>query len=273
MKKFGRSLYAVVGCCLLIGITSCSKSPSRSTDGARIDLALQFPAVAQQLNLIETVDLLIHAVDMDTIKQTLPVVEGGVETTLDVPPGPDRVFEMIAADSNGRTIYYGSDTVTITQGIDQTVHILMEPSVLLLKASPGYQEFTVGSSGSIDIYIFEVDSLFGAAFRLYYDPSRIRLDAATKGDFLGEQVIWFPNFEENYLAVGVSRRTPDTGPVGVSGSGVLATVDFTVLASGTIPIRIAVESETALINPRGEPVERFEELALDGATVVARGVE
>jgi len=257
----------------LLGAVSCSKSPSRSTAGTDVSLSLQFPAVIQKLNLVDAVELVIHAEDMDSIQLTLPVVKGGVETTLDVPPGSDRIFEMTAADSNGREIYFGADTVTISQGLDQSVHIQMKPLLLMLKVSPGYQEITVGSSGSIDIYILEVDSLFGAAFRIYYDPSKLRLDAASRGGFLGDQILWSPYFMENYLAIGLSRLRPETGAVGVSGSGILATIDFTVLSAGIIPITITVESDLALIDPNGEPVDRFDELALDGATIVGRGVE
>ena len=260
-------------------IVSCSKSPSIYNGGVAVTLRTALPQASELALLVDSVTLRIFADDMDTLSFSLPIVKGGVSKTLDIPAGRDRIFEMEASDSSGRVIYFGADTVTIGQGLDQAVNIVLKPVILLMRLSPLYQEVEIGSQGSISVYIFNVDSLFGVAFRLLYDPEMIRIDGSDAGDFLGSDIIILPpEKEDNYYAVGYTRKRSEIyGRIGVSGNGLLATIHFTPLISGTSNITIALEP--ALIKPDPDadghyiPVDDYDKLALDGATIVGRGTQ
>jgi len=267
-------MVAVLACV----IAACSESPSKQEDGVTVSLQMVLPKAGGLDQFVDTVRLRIFADDLDTMAFGLPIVEGAVSMALDVPPGSGRIFEMDAVDVEGRVLYAGSDTVDIGHGLDQQVHILLRPVILLMRLSPLYQELSAGSTGQIDIWIHNVDSLFGAAFRLLYDPSRIQIDGSAAGEFLGsgDDILYLAKGveEESYYSIGVSRvRQGDGTRTGISGTGCLASVFFTALVQSESEISLAVMSETAISRPDGSAVDGIEELALDGAVVHVRGTE
>jgi hypothetical protein len=256
---------------------SCSKSPSKQTDGVPISLQMVLPKAGGLEQLVDTVVLRIFAEDFDTMTFGLRVIQGGVSMTLDVPPGGDRIFEMEARDAEERILYAGADTVDVGQGLDQQVHILLKPVILLMRLSPLYQEVPVGGQGEISIYIHNVDSLFGAAFRVLYDPETIQIDGSSAGDFLdGAGFVLYSSHsvaEEGYYAIGITRtRQGEAANVGVSGSGRLATITFTPLSPGESEMTLVVDLTSGLQRPSGAPVDGLEGLAVDGATVHMRGI-
>ncbi len=257
-------------------VVSCSNSVSEQGWTVNVSMNITSKSSSMLVQEIDTVRLRVYAADLDTVERFLPVVKGEVAVSLDIPPGIDRVFEMQAYDSYnplGRLLYAGADTVTIGQGIDQEITIVLRPQILLMRLSPRYQELQSGTKGEFDVWIFEVDSLFGAAFRLVYDESKIRIDAASAGDFLGSEITWSAGFddEENLYAISMVRHGHDGVGTGVSGDGRLATVSFTALVPGVAEIAIEIVEDKALARPDLTPVERIEDLVLDGATVVVRG--
>jgi len=275
MKRIGLITVALA---LMIAVVSCSDKAADSGNAeVRIDMAFQSPAIAEQLNLAEIVILRVSAEDLVDIVEIVPIVEGKAEVSLDVPAGADRLFEMSVMDEGERTIYYGSKTVTLTQGLDQQVNILLEPTVLLIRPSPIYQEIPVGGSGSVDIYVFEVDSLFGCAFDFLYNQAGVRVDSIKAGDFLGnpDQILFHSRIEDGELSVAVTRLVSVTGMIGVSGSGVIATVFFEVQTQGQLSLGLEVSADIALQRPsdKPEPVDRIEDLYLDNAIVVGRAVQ
>ncbi|MFH1891988.1 MAG: cohesin domain-containing protein [Candidatus Zixiibacteriota bacterium] len=259
-------------------VAACSESPSKQEDGVTVSLQMVLPKAGGLDQLVDTVRLRIFAADLDTMAFGLPIIEGAVSMALDVPPGSDRIFEMDAVDIEGRVLYSGADTVDIGHGLDQRVHLLLRPVILLMRLSPLYQELSAGSTGRIDVWIHNVDSLFGAAFRLLYDPSRIQLNGSSAGEFLGsgDDILYFAKGveEESYYSIGVSRlRQEDGARTGISGTGRLASISFTALVPSESEISLAIMSEKALSRPDGSAVDRIEELALDGAVVHVRGTE
>ncbi len=255
---------------------SCSTSPSRHESGVIVELDAPLQAASGLEQLVEEVVLRIFASDLDTMMFRLPVIEGRVSRTVDVSPGRDRIFEMSAYDADGRLLYLGADTVSIDNGLDQAIEIVLRPVILLMRMSPRYQEVEVGTSCEIGIYIFNVDSLFGAAFRLLYDETRIQVDGWTVGGFLGtgDDIIFKGFLESGFLGISYTRARGDIYSSGVSGSGLLATVYLTPLVSGESEIELGVYSEDALIKAEdGTPVDRIEELHVDGAVIAGKGVE
>jgi len=270
-------IYILAAAAVLSLCLSCSKSTSGNGANVPVEIAMSVNENAVGDFQVEVVQLYVHADDMSDILLDLPVVEGKVSAVLDVPPGPNRIFEMEATDGRERVIYAGTTTVDIGQGLDQDVNIVLHPVGLMLRTSPMYQELSAGTTGQLEVYVFNVDSLFGAGFRIYYDPAILEISGSSAGDFLGtgEDIIYFARGEEGereYYAIAVTRLRPEEGTsVGISGSGKLATVDFTTLVPGTTEISIGIEADYALNKPDGFAVDRIEELVLDGSTIVVRG--
>lgn len=267
-------------------IVSCSTLPSGQEPGVDVTLDVPLQAASGLEQLVEEVLLRVYAEDMDVDSvHRIRVVEGRVSRTIEVPPGPDRIFEMSAVDADGRVLYFGADTVSISQALDVEVNIVMMPVILLMRMSPRYQDVPVGAQCTVDIHIFNVDSLYGAAFKLVYNPSEIRIDDFEEGGFLGTGAgVLFESFVETdspidpYVdSVAVSyTRTRDVYSEGISGSGLLATIHLTPLESGASEIALSIHPEQALIKLQDgdfAPVDRIDELYLDGAVIVGRGVE
>jgi hypothetical protein len=255
-------------------VVSCSESPSRYDNGIPVSIEVPLLAASGLEQLVETVELLIYADDLETMAFDLDVIQGKVSTTVEVPPGSDRIFEMRAADATGRVLYFGADTVSISQGLDEEVHIILRPVILLMRISPNYQEVEVGTPTTVDIHIFNVDSLYGAAFVLIFDPHSIRIDGWGAGGLLGddEGTIFRGHLEGDSLAISYTR-TGDVYSTGVSGSGRLATITLTPLVQGSTDLELRIHSRSALGKPDQSPVDRIDELVLDGATIIGRGVE
>jgi hypothetical protein len=276
LKPYLRLLPVAIVVALLA--MSCSESPSKQTDGVPISFQMVLPKAGGLEQLVDTVVLRIYSDDFDTMTFGLPVVQGGVSMTLDVPPGTDRIFEMEARDASERILYAGADTADVGSGLDQQVHILLKPVILLMRLSPLYQEVSVGGQGDLGVYIHNVDSLYGAAFRIEFDPNLIQIDGASAGNFLdgAGDILFFTKSvaEEGYYAIGISRTRPESGDrVGVSGSGELANIKFTALSPSEAEIRLVVDFGSGLQKPDGMAVNGLEGLALDGATVHVRGTE
>ena len=79
---------------------------------------------------------------------------------------------------------------------------------------------------TVDIKIDNVSNLFGIAFVLQYTNIHdVDVLSVERGDFLEDDVLFYPHIDRQngLISIGISRKYPD---VGVSGSGVLATVRF-----------------------------------------------
>jgi len=141
-----------------------------------------------------------------------------------------------------------------------------------MRLNPRYQELQVNASGEIDIWIYEVDSLFGIAFRLQYNEYNIRIDSSRIGDFLGNEVTSYAGFdnEENMYVISLVRHGQDGVGIGISGGGWLATVYYTALVPGKTEVALGITEDKALSKPDLTPVDRIEDLVLDGATVMVR---
>ena len=255
-------------------VVSCSKSPSRYDNGIQVSIEVPLLATSGLEQLVETVELLIYAEDMETMQFNLDLIHGKVSTTVEVPPGNDRIFEMRAFDARDTLLYFGADTVSIGQGLDTVVNIILRPVILLMRISPNYQEVEVGTATTVEIHIFNADSLYGAAVALVFDPASIRIDGWEVGGLLGdgEGVIFRGHLEGDSLAISYTR-TADVYSTGVSEDGRLATITLTPLVQGSTNLELRTHSRSALGKPDQSPIDRIDELVLDGATIVGRGVE
>lgn len=101
---------------------------------------------------------------------------------------------------------------------------------------------TPGQAFSVNIVVSNVTDLFAYQFDLSFTPTTLAATSTAQGPFLaiGGPTFFVPGTIDN--VIGTIGGTTNTllGPVpGVSGSGSLATVDFTVLAIGIAPITLS----------------------------------
>jgi len=94
---------------------------------------------------------------------------------------------------------------------------------LTLGMDPRSLEIASGKTFAIEVWVEDVDSLFGASFELSYDSTSLVADSAKAGSFLGNDVLFFSHIESGIASVSV---TLTSGAAEVSGNGSLAVVYF-----------------------------------------------
>jgi hypothetical protein len=116
----------------------------------------------------------------------------------------------------------------------------------------------IGDSFSIDVTVTEVTDLAGWEFQLFYNPQVLNATGATEGPFLKNvQSTFFliPGMDDNYNSThGRVYVACTTLPVvGVSGSGVLASVSFKIVGAGQSVLALPLETTKLLDNTPGRP--------------------
>ena|SRR5579872_428830 len=111
----------------------------------------------------------------------------------------------------------------------------------ILSIQPPSTSVIAGSTFAVDVNISNVSDLFAFQFDINFTPGILSAISITEGSFLpsGGTTFFLPGTIDN--TGGSIAFNADTliGPIpGVSGSGTLAILDFTALASGTSPISI-----------------------------------
>jgi len=99
-----------------------------------------------------------------------------------------------------------------------------------------------------------VTNLFGIAFELQYSPDMGELLAVEPGNFLGEEIIFFPNIDRSAskLSLGISRKAPFEG---VSGSGVVARIKMRKATNAPVDQTVSVTLQNVMANdPSGAPI-------------------
>jgi hypothetical protein len=112
----------------------------------------------------------------------------------------------------------------------------------LLSISPGSQTVNVGDNVSLNLDISGVFDLYTFQFDVAFDPTILQASAIVEGAFLpsGGPTLYIPGLIDNTLGTIAFTGDTLTGAVpGVSGSGTLATFDFSAAAAGSGPITIS----------------------------------
>lgn len=156
--------------------------------------------------------------------------------------------------------------------MQKVYRILMLLAVLFAAGSPGRAQslapiFPVAASPQLPGADFDVEvkigngvnpvsNLFGVSFELNYTNTTFVdvVGAPVQGDFLGNDIIFFPNVEDanGKVSVGMSRKS---GQSGVNGNGTVLKVKFKTLATtpgGTL-IQFTLTNVTAN-DPNGAPI-------------------
>jgi len=270
-------LAAVVGLLFLAGCQSQTTGPIPS---AQVKLGFHLQS-ADLASLVDLVTLTMTYPD-SSIVLTIPLDDNGeIHDTLVVPPADAIVFTLRALDNEGRLLYIGSQTRSVAPGQQVEINILLlpNPELLMLRAGPLFQSALLQTEEMISVYVdvHNVDSLFGAAFRIRYDTLVLRFSHAEEGDFVrGDPPV--PTLAIvlkdtlNFVAYDVTRLNQTGVPrAGVSGSGRLATFFFSKRRVGSTALTIDPRT-VSLTRPdaNGSPVNRFASLALESATVEVR---
>lgn len=98
----------------------------------------------------------------------------------------------------------------------------------------------VGGSFSVDINISSITDLYAYQFDLAFDPAILSATGVTAGLFLSGGAGFVPGIIDNVAGTITFTADSLTGPVsGVSGSGTLASLQFTALAPGTSALTLS----------------------------------
>lgn len=112
------------------------------------------------------------------------------------------------------------------------------PGGTLVRVDPSSQTVPVGAGFSVDIRVENVANLGSYEWMLAFDPAIIEFVSVFNGSFLGRtgRTVFCPGAILDVGSVRFGCSTTGATPPGPSGSGVLSTVTFSALASGTSPL-------------------------------------
>ena len=235
MKRLTAAILALVLVGLLLG--GCAGTSTEPTGEQSVAIRTSL----KQLGIGSSISRVVLEASGNGLSKTweLSLKDGIVHAEVEVPFGTDRVFEL-SAYSGAVLLYYGADTTDVSAGAVTEVLIYMRPQVPMIKVSPLYSSKNgPGVQGTLRVEVYNIDSLFGIAVRLEADSSIIHFERVVVGDFLGTEATtlfgqWlFPH----YVAMGYTMQG-NREPMGVSGSGLIATVTYSARSAGKTAITI-----------------------------------
>jgi hypothetical protein len=242
---------------------------SRTTDPGDSQL-VEFATSLKQLGMsgnITRVLLEVSGSGFSTISTDLSITQGVVHAEVEVPYGTGRIFALTAY-AGTTVLYFGADTADVSAGAITEVSIYMRPQVPMLRVTPTHTSITsIGQEGTLVIEAFNIDSLFGVALRLETDTSVIKFIGADAGTMLGgiETTLFFAQTHPHYVALGYTMRG-SSQPMGVTGSGIVATVHFVAKAVGNAPVTF-LPANVSLIDWQGHDLPRQGQVYLESGEV------
>ncbi len=152
-----------------------------------------------------------------------------------LPAGIVLEFTAQASDAQIGLIFVGTTNAVLEPNVVNNVLINLSPVVPLIKFTPRRTEIVGTDTGphTFDIKIFNVDSLFGVAFRVFYDSSYLRaVNATLDSSQNAAQTLFFQldtlDAFGRYWAISVTETdsTRTRAIVDANGDGVLCNVSF-----------------------------------------------
>lgn len=110
-----------------------------------------------------------------------------------------------------------------------------------MSLKPSKTQIAVGESFTLDVWVNNVNNLFGAALSIKFEDAILEVNSVTlKNKFLGSDVVTIDNEDgKGRYAIAVTQKAGNSGK---SGSGVLATIEFVGKKSGQSHITIITET-------------------------------
>ncbi|MFH2055309.1 MAG: cohesin domain-containing protein [bacterium] len=258
---------------LLLLLAGCGSNPA-DQGSSTLTIQAAVGGFASTSN-IDNVGLRVSGNDFDPILLDTAFVDGKAVFRLELPYGTDRLFEMWAS-SEGTVLFAGDTTANVIASAPTTVNVLLEPQVTMLRVAPAFREVELNVPETLEVMIHNVDSLFGVAFTLDYNPQIISIAydtiAVKRGAFFDTSDIFFQHRDPAELgqrAIGLSLKGNGTAQ-GLSGSGTLVRLIYTGIAPGrtTIEFLDFVDHQPMMINWRGESLPRTGELYAEPGEVL-----
>jgi len=159
-----------------------------------------------------------------------------------LPSGINLEFTAQAFDSQFVPIFSGTTNAILEPQELNNVFIRLSPVRPLFKCTPRYNVIAGSDTGihSVDIKIFNVDSLYGVSFLVRFDPAFVRLGSAKLDSSLNPAtIIFFQNDTADtlgsYKALAVTNTIPNTSIVGSDSDAVLVNLNFNLVLPFTVP--------------------------------------
>ncbi len=117
-----------------------------------------------------------------------------------------------------------------------------QPGQQRVSVNPATQNVSNGDTFTVEIKISEASDLYGFQFDIEYDPDILRYEKIEEGDFLSENGTDMTYPVDPKVSSGLIKNIVNTrlGAIGgVNGEGVLETITFTALDTGTSEIIIS----------------------------------
>ena len=214
-----------------------------------------------QVTVVELISNTVIAEQLLTLNGQF--IEGQIDS---LPSGIDLEFTAQAMRlSDGIVIYEGVTVIMLSAGNVTVVPILMSPVVPVMKSTPRYDDISVIDSSShfIDIKIFNVDQLFGASFRVLYDPNFLLFDSVNLSATIDPtNVIFFAATgvdsisSQPFVAISVTNIAAGTEIVDVNGDVILARVFYSLEFPASAPnSSILTLAPTGLTDINRNPID------------------
>jgi hypothetical protein len=279
-RRFGFLCWCTaVGLALWLGACGGDSPPNGPGPAValKLNIQLETPVLASQIRAV-TLTLRYGTSMIPDLVDTLHFADGEVRDTISIVPADSILFILRALDGNGRVLYEGSEARHAPPGIRLELNILLRPVVLMLRVGPLFQTTTLSIENLVGVYVevYNVDSLFGAAFRVRYDTTILRFAGAHTDAFLkgtadpGFPLLEFLKDTLDFVAYSVSRMRQPSGalPPGVSTDtvpGRLVSFSFAKVAAGSCDLTL--DNTAALLDRYGKPIPGAQSLVLESATV------
>jgi len=268
-------LLCLLAACFAPGCPLADRSTAPATETVlKIRLTDPSPQLASLISIV-TLSVCEGFDTTCTASVDTSALEGGeVEFRLDPENLGLSTFVLRAFTSGDILLFRGWDTLRIAESFRDTLNIRLWPTVLMLRPSPLFQRVSLlgGSLVDVSVDVHNVDTLFGASFRLFYDTALLSFVGDEEGDFLkggdpsAELISLSLDEGEGYIAHAISRTRQTGGDLsGVSGSGRLVTFTFEKKKAGTADITLG--GAIRLERPDGALVTGFDALILETGQV------
>lgn len=240
---------------MLALVAGCSSNSPNSGGSKEVVISSLLKEAGLGENITEIL-LVISGDGFETITHELDIIDGVATITTDVPIGEDRLFEMTAFNNAGVPLYKGSAIADVFAGDVTEIDIKMEPLVPMIRVSPMFSEVTIEENKSISVFVHNVDSLFGASFRLEYDTALVEVVSIVAGNvFNGKDALFFTQTRPGYVAVAYSIKGNQSAQGVDVVNGTIAVITIAGKAAGTSPLQIPQET-LSLIDWQGNSLPR-----------------
>jgi hypothetical protein len=230
MKKLYRNnsvacfLSVVLAIVILFG---CSEKGVNENSAPSITLSMKITEPAL-MEMVSQFRLTVTGPDMRRIDTRLALEGCYVVGEVRVPAGRERKFDVRALDETDRPIYQGDTTLDIEVGTEIVLNLSLYPQVPLVKLSPRFLQVPSDTTFALDVKVFNIDSLYGISFRIYFGSYLVRPDSAIAGPNLDPRLIYLNqlDYDAAFYAFAISQVDEISPIVDGEGNAALARVFF-----------------------------------------------